>query len=200
MKRLTAIIPLGSVLAFAAAAAVLANASSAGAQGRTQTIGAVRVTAATIDITSSQWVLTGRRPHAWTLDGKLDIRADKIVVDLNRQAKNKQDYVSRITALGSTEVKVKLPDRSVSSQSDRATYYGAEQKAVFEGDVKALVTDQGLAEPSTLDADKITVWLQPGPDQARIRIEGAPAELHATPKEQPKAKPGANPGSAEKKG
>ncbi len=160
------------------------------AQKAEQSVGPVKVSAKTIDITNNQWILSGGRPRAYTVDGRMDIQADKIVVDLNPKPKSKQDYVTRVTAIGSVDVKADMADRSARVKSGQAVYFQSEQKVEFLKDVAAVIVSPQLAEPSNIAAAKITLWLNAGPDQTKIRVEGEPAELRVTPKETPKA-PGA---------
>lgn len=187
---------IGALLAaacmLAAGAAVSDGAPAKGVS--TRSVGAVVVAARVIDITASQWTLSGGRPTAKTRDGQFGIEAEKVVVYLNRQANTKQpgaasDYVSRILATGGVKVNAVASDGSpMSVTCDTADYQSGEGVVLFTGNVVARLSSPDLAEPSTIQADRVTYWMKAGQDDTYLRVEGSPAQVRATPKPPEDAK------------
>lgn len=156
------------------------------AQRQAQSVGALRITANTLEISPQRWVASGGRPQARSVDGRYDIQADKIVVELNPKATQRQDQVASASATGSVTVKVRLPDRSADVRATRAVYNASSDTLVFEGAVNAVLTDPQFEEPTRLNAQKVTMWLSAGPADTQIKVEGGPAVLEVTPKEEKK--------------
>lgn len=182
----TRIRTLGAVLTAAAllAAGVLQTVS--GVQGdSTQPIGPVELSARVIEWLEADIILTGGSPRARSLDGRYDFHGTKVVVTLNK-GKNipRKDLVARVVASGGTTVDARLPDRTVHVTATKAIYDHASETVVFDGNVSARVTDPQLAEPSLLSGQKVTLWLNAGPGETRVKVEGAPASIQVTPKDQ----------------
>jgi lipopolysaccharide export system protein LptA len=184
----------GSILALGAMLALAAGTVAAPESGKSsRTVGAVRVTARTMDISDRQWVLSGGRPTAQTSDGAFFVEADRIVVHLNRQAGSRADFVSRIDAAGNVNVRSLTPDgQPVRVTSRSAVYSGKDSTLVFEGDVVVTLASPDLEEPGVMRAAWVTYYMKAGPDETRFRVEGQPAEVRATPKAR--AQEGAGPG------
>ncbi len=167
--------------------ALRAGTGAAPDDGRSaRTVGTVRVTAKVMDISDRQWVLSGGRPTAQTSDGALFVEADRIVVHLDRQARERTGFVSRVTATGNVDVRSTTPDgQPVRVTARSATYNGPESTVVFEGDVVATLASPDLEEPGVIRAARVIYYMKAGPDETRFRVEGAPAEVRATPKPRP---------------
>lgn len=173
-------------IAFGVALLALPQSSPTLAQRQAQSIGALRITANTLEISPQRWVASGGRPQARSLDGRYEIQADRIVVELNQKATQRQDQVASASATGSVTVKVRLPDRSADVRASKATYNATNDTLVFEGAVNATLTDPQFEEPTRLNAQKVTMWLSAGPTDTQIKVEGGPAVLEVTPKEEKK--------------
>ncbi|MCC6484724.1 MAG: hypothetical protein IT209_07760 [Armatimonadetes bacterium] len=154
------------------------------AQGESnQPVGPVQVSARVIEWLEQDLILTGGTPRVHSLDGRFDFRGGKIVVTLNRgKSVQRKDLVAKVVATGGATVDAKLPDRTVHATASKATYDHASETVVFEGNVKAKVMDPQLTEPGTLVGQKATLWLNAGPGQTRVKVEGAPATIQVTPK------------------
>ena len=174
--------------ALCATVCLMAVVSSAAFAQQAQRIGPLKVTAGEIVFKKNQWTLSGNRPHLFAVDGSFDVRADRIVVDFasaGKGVKISKDSIGTVTATGSVEFVSKKPGQSAQVRAPKAVYSQAEGTLVLSGGVKGTVSDPSLAEPTPITADRLTVWLDPPEDGPRLKIEGSPAEIRVTPKEQP---------------
>ncbi len=187
MRRAKCAWSAGSILALICVCAVAAGTVAAPDSGKTaRTVGTVRVTAKTMDISDRQWVLSGGRPTAQTSDGVLFVEADRIVVYLDRQAKDRAGFVSKVSATGNVNVRSTTPDgQPVRVTARTATYNGQDSTVTFEGDVVVMLASPDLEEPGVMRAGRVTYYMNAGPDDTRFRVEGDPAEVRATPKARP---------------
>ncbi len=173
--------------ALRATVCLVAAVSSAAFAQQAQRVGPLKVTAGEIVFKKNQWTLSGNRPHLFAVDGSFDVRADKIVVDFaaaSKGVKIAKDSIGAVTATGAVEFVSKKPGQSAQVQAPKAVYSQAEGTLVLSGGVKGTVSDPSLAEPTPITAERLTVWLDPPEDGPRLRIEGSPAEIRVTPKEQ----------------
>lgn len=157
-----------------------------------QQIGPVEVTGfSEVNLTKDTATLSGPRVYVRTTDGKLEAKAQKIVIRFGPQGpQSSVGSLKTATLTGDVWMLSKPePNRSTEARSARAEidWAGARQ-AVLSGGVDIKSADPtAFAGPLTLTADKATVSLKRDnelkPDEVRIRVESDPdkSKLEFTP-------------------
>lgn len=102
-----------ALLAFAAVCAALLPLT--GSTQQAQNLGALKIQAQKIELGQDEWIASGGRPEAYTVDGRFSIVSDQVVVDFNTW---------QATATGSVRIRI-VPDdgRTINITAGRVVAY-----------------------------------------------------------------------------
>ncbi|MEN6371683.1 MAG: hypothetical protein ABFD64_06670 [Armatimonadota bacterium] len=149
-----------------------------------------------LSVSKDQVTLSGPRVYIRTTDGKLEAKAQKIIIKFGPGgAQGGMGSLKSATLTGDVWMFSKIEkDKSTEARASSVDidWAGARQ-AVLNGNVQIESTDPSMfAEPLTITADKATVNLKPDAElkdgETRIRIESDPgkSKMQFTPVAKPK--------------
>ena len=164
--------------------------------------GTFEMTAASLEIGEARVVATGQaKVSGKSADSKASFEASapKIVVTMSPAKANGSGFGSVGSAEMTGPVKIVYKTTGASGNvtvttatADHATYDGATEKAVLDGNVRVISEDPTMfAQPAVMTGDKATVNLARNlrPDQFRFKIESHPglSRIEVTPKKRTQA-------------